>query len=343
MNKILWGVCGIGLGHARRSKLIAENVKANIKFVSYERGYEYLGGVRMEGYNYRGKEAWSFLLNLFGVIKDFNKIRKSYETLRRYASRFKPDLIVADTEPITIHYARMNGKKHLTISNLPLVLDYFDELPVESASLKIQHKLVEKIEAYMEEEAALVIVPSFKRRKKGKRVYVGPVARCEKDGNDFIYVNVGGHEMERRIMKKVIRKLKRIDEKFVVASNFMYREYKRVKNIEIYPFVESPEKFISRSKGVITTAGLTIIHEAMTAGKPILAIPIPNHIEQITNAYLVEKNRLGEAIIMQKLDEKTLSRAIEFFVENVEEYKIRRRESGLSLAASLISKQLRNP
>jgi uncharacterized protein (TIGR00661 family) len=81
-------------------------------------------------------------------------------------------------------------------------------------------------------------------------------------------------------------------------------------NLRFRPFSEAG--FIDdlrTSAGVIASAGFTLMGEAVSLGRPMLAIPVKQQFEQILNARYLERE--GYGLAANELDEPTLGRFLE--------------------------------
>ena len=80
-------------------------------------------------------------------------------------------------------------------------------------------------------------------------------------------------------------------------------EYAYSENLTFYPI--DAEKYLEKMqgcKGLISTAGFESVAEAMYLGKPVMMVPVPNHIEQMINAYDGELSGAGIAARTFDLD-----------------------------------------
>jgi len=80
-------------------------------------------------------------------------------------------------------------------------------------------------------------------------------------------------------------------------------EYAYSENLTFYPI--DAEKYLQKMqgcKGLISTAGFESVAEAMYLGKPVMMVPVPNHIEQMINAYDGELSGAGIAARTFDLD-----------------------------------------
>jgi uncharacterized protein (TIGR00661 family) len=80
-------------------------------------------------------------------------------------------------------------------------------------------------------------------------------------------------------------------------------EYAYSKNLTFHPI--DAEKYLQKMqgcRGLISTAGFESVAEAMYLGKPVMMVPVPNHIEQMINAYDGELSGAGIAARTFDLD-----------------------------------------
>jgi uncharacterized protein (TIGR00661 family) len=79
--------------------------------------------------------------------------------------------------------------------------------------------------------------------------------------------------------------------------------YEYADNLTFHPI--DAEKYLQKMqacKGLISTAGFESVAEAMYIGKPVMMVPVPNHIEQMINAYDGELSGAGIAARTFDLD-----------------------------------------
>ena len=72
--------------------------------------------------------------------------------------------------------------------------------------------------------------------------------------------------------------------------------YEFTENLTFHPI--NAEKYLdkmSKCAGLISTAGFESVAEAMYLGKPVMMVPVPNHIEQMINAFDGERAGAGFA------------------------------------------------
>ena len=84
-------------------------------------------------------------------------------------------------------------------------------------------------------------------------------------------------------------------------------EFAYSKNLTFHPI--NAEKYLEKMaqcSGLISTAGFESVAEAMYLGKPVMMVPVPNHIEQMINAF--DGERAGAGIASESFD-------LDFFAE----------------------------
>ncbi len=305
--------CGIGFGHAARDKVIYESLRKqfNVKIFSYGEGYLFLkkNGVNVAhvpGISYaRGKYALDIFSEVFYKIASFRKIQKEYLSFAGALDSAKPDLVITDSEPYGFFYAHRRNIPIIIVGNVVSTLKNHAGLPknLKSYALGLQQFMLKNYVGFMMKRGAIFVEPTIDRthiEMQGFR-QVGLVVRQKPEhtkpaklNKRFYYVSVGSATEQELIaqLKKAIPKFK--NKFFVIAANSIKKKTLR-KNFTLVPFLKNPFPYIKGCSGIIAPAGHTIISEALAYKKPILAVPVSNHIEQLVNAHLVEKQGFGVA------------------------------------------------
>ena len=121
----------------------------------------------------------------------------------------------------------------------------------------------------------------------------------------------------------LIDSMRAVPEQRFIAYNFSVSESEArdLPNIEFkHPDVDGFLADLASAKAVISTAGFTLISEALYLGKPLLVMPNGGIFEQTINALYLEREELGEAI-MHRAPEPGDLRA---FLERAESHPGRR-------------------
>ncbi|MCD6576046.1 MAG: hypothetical protein J7K73_02720 [Nanoarchaeota archaeon] len=342
MKKILMSVVGIGLGHATRSEAVYRQIKekSKVKILTYHDTYRYYKKLKIPaedfgGYKYKGR-GYSFdvLLQINDFFKNPTKLRADYKRFRNLADKFKPDIVFTDSEPNGFFYATRRDLPNFTLTNLITTLTHYKLVPkkLKTREIAIQHLLLKRLINFMLKKGDKFFVPSFERnifyeekieytdlivRKKPAQLpSISHLKKKLKIDKDFYYVHVGGSDIERELfhmLELVLPNFK--DEFFIVSSNHSTKEVIKKDNMLIFPFVKNALEYVKLSKGIISPAGHSSISEALVYKKPILVIPLRNHIEQLVNGALIKKEGLGETCFFErKLSISTLIDSLKRFI-----------------------------
>lgn len=327
--------CGIGLGHAVRDKVIYDKLKRkfDVKILSYGEGYNFLKQnkikvIKVPGISYTRRNYYldifsEILLKLIG----FRKIKKGYSKFRQVLNKINPDVVITDSEPNAFLYAYRRNKPTMVITNVITTLNDYEFLSgyVKNKSTVLQKFMLRKFIEFMLKRGTIFIEPSFnfKNKKVDKVHYVNLIVRklpsqvkAKKFGKNFFYISVGS-VFEKVLVRELLKILPKFRDKFFVIASNTIKKKARKHNYIIFPFQKNPFPYIKACDGIIAPAGHTIISEALVYKKPIFVAPIKNHIEQITNAYLIERQGFGLACY--KFED--LQKSLEKFFSQINKFK----------------------
>lgn len=348
--KVLVSVVGIGLGHATRCEAIVKALqkrRVKVKIVTWGDAYRFLSKRGLEpentgGYDYKGDEySFSVMLNILDSFRDPTKLKRDYYKFVKLADSFKPDKILSDTDPNAFFYAHRRNLPNYMISNLNTTMNSYDNIPKElrTRDLMLQNFMIKRLMDHITKRTNRIFVPSFepKIRYKENIRYTDLIIRKraselasetqlrKKLGIDreFYLVSIGGAEIEKhlfQVLRKTLPEFK--DKYFVVSSNYEVKKPIKEENMTIMPFIPNILEYLKIAKGVIGPAGHSTISESICYNKPIMVIPITNHVEQLANAALLEKEGLGQAcFIKQKLNANILKASLEEFFKKEDKIK----------------------
>ena len=322
MVKILYGLCGEGLGHASRSRILINYLKKqqyDIRIVAGGKAYNFLS----KEFDFIDKIEWPSVIYKNNKVQILHSIfRILYRTLvgsipsffkvRKIIKEFKPDILITDAEPISYYAAFFSKIKRISIDNPTVLLyrdykvnfgEYLSWLPMYIA-MKISIFNADKYIIYdfsdeqIDDKRVLFLKPLIQEGiLKQKATYSNHV---------FVYQTSISNNYLFEILKK-------IDEKFViyglnkdlVDENLIYKKFNEN---EFY-------HDISNAKAVITNGGFTVINEALYLKKPIFSLPIKYQFEQILNGKFVEKQ--GAGVYHMNIDEGKLRE----FLDNLDKYR----------------------
>jgi uncharacterized protein (TIGR00661 family) len=316
MARIIYAVAGEGFGHASRAHLIGQrflDAGHDVIFATSHRALLYL----RECFGERARE-------IFGLTFDYSKgyvapIATVWKNLWQFPNGhrtnkglynqvyepFRPDLVVTDFEPFSAWWAVRNRIPFISVNNEHMLTLCRIEHEHKHVVQRIQASAVTRFHC-MGAKAYVVINFFDAPLKTDKAVLAPPIVRQviteltpSNAGHVTIYWTTGTHE----------------DSLCEVLGRFpdqQFRIYGFNKNLETGNCLfreRSTEGFLAdlaSSRGVIASAGFSLISECLCLKKKMLMLPVGGHYEQLTNAQYVE--RLGLGVWSRELDEATLSR-----------------------------------
>lgn len=330
-KKVLVIITGIGYGHSIRETAILDKLKENnydIVVAGYSNSYDYfefkydtleLYGPKFPERKFKFSAFSAVLSNLLLPFKQLINLHR----LRRVCKIFDPDIIIGDFEPSSLSIAK--NKPHFLIFNFDP--EIYEEYCKENKNkLKLQHFYIDHYYKKAFKQNVPVIVPSVSGKKsRNKIIYVNPIIRELPEKNnilnkykDPIIISLGGSYFGSEILERLLRILPEFENDFII---FSYKTLgKSQKNIHFFPFKENFLEYINSCKAIITFGGHNTISEAVVLKKPCLVFPVPNYIEQILNAYEIEKKGLGMSKVLKyPIDDEEVKSTLKYFFKKIPE------------------------
>ena len=322
MVKILYGVCGEGMGHASRSRILINYfIKQNheVKIIAGGKAYDLLS----KEFSDTVKSTWPNVLYKDNKVKIVRTLlRFSYITIaksipdffkmRKLIKKYKPDIIITDAEPISFNAAFFSKIKRVSIDNQQALFyrKYkvrFKEIPAWiflCFVLKVllyspdKHLIYDFSDEQIKNEKVLFLKPLIQEGILNQEIKTGK--------HVFVYQTTISNQYLFELLKK-------IDEKFIVYGmnkNGIDQNltYKKFNEKEFY-------KDISTAKAIITNAGFTVLSEALYLKKPVFVLAVRHQFEQILNGKFIQS--IGAGVSYLHFDEKN----IKDFLKNLEKYK----------------------
>ncbi len=329
--RILVSAFGVGYGHSTRTYALIKQLKkfANVKIVAYDLSYDFFQKMNLNPIKLKGSIKYrdtTFSFSLFSLLADNIKIpfylNKNYELLSDLIDKFKPDLIISDSEPYLSLTARIKKIPNVMLINWFSTLNEYNYLPtrLKHGSVRNQQFIISKLMDLALKETDLILNPSFGIEKSfvSKLKYTGVFVRKKPDElprietlkkkynlpEEYYLVSFGGSSYGKNLLKELIPIfMKYDDKKFIISTNNAVRKKQVKKNLILLPFIDDYLEYLKPCKGVISLAGHSTISEALCYKKPIFVVPILNHIEQLGNASMLERREFGKTVFL-KGDEK---------------------------------------
>ncbi len=323
-KRIIYSVCGEGLGHAIRGGVVIEYlIKQGHDLIvfSSERAYQYLskkfenvyeiGGFNTVYENNSVRNKKTFVYNMKDVPADLkNNMVKMY----KLSQKFKPDLVISDFEFYANLLAHILRIPLISIDNMHVLTEANYDSPTKYTKDRFFSEAV--VHAFIQNANYTLIYSYFypPLKNPNKTEYVKPIIRDEiyqlkpTNGDSILVYQTSNSN------KKLIELLKdNPDKKFIVYG---FHKDEKDNNILYRSFSEDLlYNDFKNAKCVITNGGFSFITEALQLGKPVLSIPVKKQFEQILNALALDKLGYGEHhdVINQSILDK--------FLENVPKYR----------------------
>lgn len=321
MARILYGVCGEGMGHAIRSSILIRHLKNHhdIFIVAGNKAYVFLKDefenvVKIESPRLMYDRGEVNLLKsiAYMIYKSISSSPHSYKKVRNIIKEFRPDLVISDAEPISHLAARIGNVKRMSIDN-PHVLIY-RKYKVKLNEIFSWFCLLIAVKLSLYGADKYIVYDYFSELSdKSNVIFLKPliqdgIIKQKPSYQNHIFVYQTSMSTEY-----IIDIFREFSETFVIYG--FNKDYKKG-NIVFKKFNEN-EFFadIAKSKAVITNGGFTVISEALFLKKPIFSLPIKSQFEQVLNGRFIEK--LGAGVSQQVLNKQNLG----LFLKNLDTYK----------------------
>lgn len=321
---VFYTVCGEGMGHAIRSKVIIDAIKDkyDVYIFSSDRSYKYLkdklpnvykiGGFNTVYQNNKVNNKKTF----YNAIKDNpHNLKEGYEILYKKAKELKPNIIVTDFEIYGSIVSKLLNIPLISLDNINIITQAKIDYPPKHKVSMLKAKAV--IKGYVIKPKIHILTSFFYPKiKSNKRAVIYPpvlregILKIKPETHDHIVVYQTSAENI-----KLVKHLKKLDEKFIVYG---FNKEKTEDNLHFKRFSEEQiYKDLSNAKAVIANGGFTFISESLYLKKPTFSIPANGNFEQLLNGFYVEKLGFGQ------YDEKINMPKIKEFLNNLPQYQDR--------------------
>lgn len=327
MARILYTVCGIGIGHATRSAEIIEELKKEheLSIVSHGQAFELLSRrfsnssklkwfeLVFENERYRKSKTFLRNLRLIPEVARHNSVN-----LYRLAKRFKPDIIISDFDPNGVYLGEILGIPVITITSMHLMNYSKPEMDFQE---KLKYYITEKPILDIFNPSACLIIPSFwipKFRRENEYCF-GPILRSAykpllsnhsrpRENSHFLVY------FHKNLLPEILPLLAKFPkQKFIVYGSETKRN---AKNLQFRKFSEEQfSKDLLSSKGVISHGGGSLLSECALLRKPALTFSSKEFYERYHNAWLFQNMGFGQ------YQEKASRRAMESFFRRLPKYR----------------------
>jgi uncharacterized protein (TIGR00661 family) len=311
--RLLWGVCGIGLGHARRQLPLIQHFgqHADISIFTYGSGIAFFEKAFAGQVNIRvhpvsvpywigqpsGLDFMGAAVHPANATLDFAANARAMAQAQQHIKT--PHLVVSDYEPIAAQYAYAMGAPLVTLDQQSKYLGA--RLPTRLAGTGSADE-VQRLSMFFPKAEARIACSFFKVAQQGRDVQlIAPIL-----GSDIktlkrkplerplvlVYLSEQlANTHQRAQIMAVLAQFKDVQFAVYVPENTI--QELPVANIRLYP--QGSKSFLSHlasCHGIISTAGHGLLSEAMYLGIPVLALPLKFY-EQQMNAKVIADGGFG--------------------------------------------------
>ncbi|MGI9301641.1 MAG: glycosyltransferase family protein [Gammaproteobacteria bacterium] len=301
MTRIIYGFSGEGSGHSSRTREMARCLLQDgheLRLASYDRGYRNLADefdVReIEGLTISSEDnRVSKFRTLTENLKRLPAGHRQLGQLRDLFHAFEPHVVITDFEPMTAYLAEYYGIPLITIDNQQRMryVDYGIP-PGQELDAKLTRRLIRIVVPW----PSVSLITAFTAGKlRNQRSFLFPPIVSEDVqqlrptvGDSLLVYLTSGFDSLLEILKTYPQ------EQFTVYG---YDRSATDHNLTFKP--ASRDGFLrdlASCKGVIATAGFTLISEALFLAKPYLAFPMDGQFEQELNAFQLANCGYGAAM-----------------------------------------------
>ncbi|HSI20356.1 MAG TPA: glycosyltransferase family protein [Verrucomicrobiae bacterium] len=334
-KKILYGVCGIGNGHTQRQLPLIEHFagRHTIVIFAYDSSYAFYANhfdnhpsvtvVEVAVPFYVGsKDGIDFEATeqLPRNQKDFAGINAKAKAMAKELIG-TPDLVISDYEPICAEYAYEHGAPLITIDQQSKYLA--GDFPQELHGLTYADE-VARLKLFFPTAACRIACSFFDVRKKegGDDVLMLPsilsdsvvtMKNVPSEPREFL-VYFSSQQVFPQSLEEVVQLCETEGAIFhIFAPDIAGRQGNEMVHLYSHGAPQFKE-ILARCSGIISTAGHTLLSEAMSLGIPVYALPLPLY-EQQMNAEVIQANGFG--ISANRIDGENLRQ----FVSSVGQYR----------------------
>jgi uncharacterized protein (TIGR00661 family) len=322
--RILYGVVGEGMGHAMRSRVILDELvkKHEVQVVVSGRAYDYLQKRVSE--NLAVRKIWGYTLvyednevdafktaarNLKGALTGWPENIKAYVEI---TERFQPEVVISDFESWSYLFAQRHGLPLISVDNMQII-NRCEHAPAITAGATADFELTKAIvKAKVAGADHYHITTFFYPPVRKERTTLHPpilrpeilAAKPEPGEHLLVYQtstsNTALPELLRRTGRECrIYGLRRDIKEEVVDGNLRYQPFSEAR------FVDD----LRTARGVLASAGFTLMGEAVYLRRPMLAVPVAGQFEQVLNARYLEQ--LGYGVAADELTDARLGEFLE--------------------------------
>jgi len=337
-TRILYSVCGEGMGHAIRTDVILKHLtpEHDVHIFSSDRAYQYLadrydnvyeiGGFNTVYEDNRVKNTKTFIQGMKGLPSD---LRNSLRLMYSVAKSVKPHIIISDFEIYGNLLAKILRLPLISLDNMHIITQTEIEVSSQYRTERLAAEGV--IRSFINMPRCYLIntyfYPPIKNPQKAK--LFPPVLREEimklksEEGQHILVYQTSDSNL------KLLDLLKELDEEFIIYG---FHKDEQDTNLTFKSF--NDKEFLqdlATCRAVLTNGGFTLISEALYLKKPVLSVPVKKQFEQILNAIYLDRLGYGEYHEdLEKGDVLKFLKKLEIYRDNIEKNFQHDRNQGIT-------------
>jgi len=326
--RILYGVVGEGMGHATRSKVVAEHLISRghkVKIVVSGRAFQFLKRhfddvVEIRGLTIRyAKGAMDRDASLVqNVLLSPSMLFQNAASYIDDVRHFKPKIVFSDFDSYAYFFAKRFKLPIVSIDNQQIIhkCKHDDEITKGVyADYRATRAFVKaKLPGCDHYFITSFFAPPIRSKFEGRVTIVPPIVRREiLDAEP----SRGAHVLVYQTStsdKELVSELNRLPKQSFIVYGLRRDAVQGncvLRNFSEEAFV----KDLASARAVVTNGGLSLIHEAIYLKKPILSVPVRHQFEQEMNARYLE--RCGYGLAAPRMDADVL----EAFLRQEQKYR----------------------
>lgn len=308
--RVMYGVCGDGMGHAMRSAVVAQHLVGtghDVFLFSSGHAYAYL--------RKRFRERVTPIVGLSATIEKnkVDKLATVVSNVIRHAAiggvnhlaaadaaiRVRPDVVISDFDPWSARYARIARVPLIALDNIHFMTRCMHPQPARGDADAA--KTARPIVSAMVPGANHYLVLTFAGADivANRTTLHAPVLRPQilveklsaaRGDHVVVYFNA------KSDLRRIVGELHRVPQvRFFIYGQHNVHRPEVDGNVTVMPFDE--RRFIegfATCAAVIGGAGFTLMSESIYLGKPLLAVPFAGHYEQALNAEYLRLTEYGD-------------------------------------------------
>jgi uncharacterized protein (TIGR00661 family) len=296
--RVLYGVTGEGMGHATRSRVVIEHLRARghaVKVVASDRAYAMLSrhfpdvveirGLRVAYADGAMDLAGSLRVNLAGLPSTVVRNAEVYRQLER----FDPRAVVSDFESLSYLFGAARGLPVFSVDNHQVIArcDHRRVLgPADATDFRrVEAFVAAKLPACRHYVVTTFYYPPVRPACAASTTLVAPILRAEVR-RAALGAAPGEHVLVYQTAEgdsRLVEVLQRFaPQRFVVYG---LRRDAILGNVVCKGFSEAGlVRDLAAARAVVANGGMSLLGEALALGKPVYSVPIRGQFEQGLNA-----------------------------------------------------------